>query len=176
MENLLNPEIIKAAATSTLGVLSLMCLIIAVVSLGLFRSSPVWAKLFVFILLLAGVSGFGAGVLRQQKPQPPAPEASREFMVGHWQFESAYGEDEEARFYDYAEDGHFKGKNQEFVNGNSRRKLVSGTWQFIKLAKDQFRLELTYDNGEPWNGTFRILDHDRIHNLDENYDLVRVAR
>jgi hypothetical protein len=50
MNNLLNPDVIKAAASSPLGILSLMCLIIGVVSLGLFRKTLIRAKLIVFVL------------------------------------------------------------------------------------------------------------------------------
>ncbi len=176
MSNLLSPEIIKAAATSPLGILSLMCLIVGVVSLGLFRNSPVWAKLLVFILLLAGVSGFGAAVLHQQNPQPGTPEASREFVVGRWQVEQASLGAEGGSFVDYGDDGRFTGKQEVFVNGQGVRQPVSGTWTFARLAKDQFRMELKLDNGQPWKGTFRILDRDHIHNLGENYVAVRVAR
>ncbi len=60
--------------------------------------------------------------------------------------------------------------------GTGQRQPVSGTWDLAKLAKDQFKLELKFDNGTQWSGTFRILDRDHIHNLGENYVAVRVAR
>ena len=177
MNNLLNPDIIKAAASSPLGILSLMCLIIGIVSLGLFRNAPVWAKLIVFIFLFVGVCGFGASIVRQQNPQPTiAPEASREFVIGRWQVEQAVAGAEGGSFVDYADDGRFIGKQEVFVNGTGRRQPVSGTWDLAKLAKDQFKLELKFDNGTQWSGTFRILDRDHIHNLGENYVAVRVAR
>jgi hypothetical protein len=176
MDNLLNPEVIKAAATSTLGILSLMCLIVGIVSLGLFRNSPVWAKLAVFLIMLGGVFGFGTAVLRQQNPQPAAPEASRSFVVGRWQVQQANAGLEGDTFVDYGEDGRFTGKLDSFRNGNGNRQPVSGMWQFEKLEKDQFRLGVTFDNGQQWKSTFRILDHEHIHNLDENYVAVRVPR
>jgi hypothetical protein len=177
MDNLLNPEVIKAAASSPLGILSLMCLIIGIVSLGLFRKAPVWAKLIVFVLLLAGVFGFGASVVHQQNPQPEGPpEASRDFVVGRWQVEQTMAGAEGGTFVDYASDGRFTGKLEAFVNGAGRREPVSGTWDLAKLAKDQFKLELKFDSGNRWNGTFRILDRDHIHNLNENYVAVRVVR
>ena len=177
MNNLLNPDVIKAAASSPLGILSLMCLIMGIVSLGLFRKAPIWAKLVVFVLLLAGVCGFGASVVRQPNPQPGGtPEASREFVVGRWQVEQAVAGAESGTFVDYATDGHFTGKQEMFVNGAGRREPVSGTWDFAKLAKDQFKMEFKFDNGTLWTATFRILDRDHIHNLDQNYVAVRVAR
>jgi hypothetical protein len=72
--------------------------------------------------------------------------------------------------------GRFIGKQEVFVNGTGRRQPVSGTWDLAKLAKDQFKLELKFDNGTQWSGTFRILDRDHIHNLGENYVAVRVVR
>ena len=177
MDNLLNPELIKAAASSPLGLLSLMCLLIGVISLGLFRKAPIWAKLTVFVLLLAGVFGFGASVVRQQNPQPEGtPEVSRDFLVGRWQVEQTVAGTEGGSFVDYAADGRFTGKQEVFVQGTGRRQPVSGTWELGKVAKDQFKLQLKFDSGTQWNGTFRILDRDHIHNLDENYVAVRVAR
>jgi hypothetical protein len=177
MDNLLNPDVIKAAASSPLGLLSLMCLLIGIVSLGLFRKAPTWAKLVVFVLLLAGVFGFGASVVRQQNPQPEGtPEASRDFVVGRWQVEQTVGDAEGGTFVDYASDGRFTGKQEAFMNGAGRRESVSGTWDLTKVAKDQFRLQLKFDGGTQWSSTFRILDRDHIHNLDQNYVAVRVVR
>jgi len=70
MEKLLNPELIKAAASSTLGILSLMCVIIAALALAFFRDSPLWAKLTVFLLLFAGVAGFGYSTVKQKEDKP----------------------------------------------------------------------------------------------------------
>lgn len=81
MENLLNGEVIKAAASSTLGILCLMCLILGIVSLALFKDAPVGAKISVFVLLFIGVVGFGYVITKQQLPNL-MPEKPREFIVG----------------------------------------------------------------------------------------------
>ena len=120
--------------------------------------------------------GFASAVLRQQNPKPPSAEASIEFIVGHWQVDQAVLGSEGGSFVDYEPDGRFSGKREVFVNGRGVREPVSGTWQFNKLASDRFRLDLVFDNGEKWKGAFRILDHDHIHNLDENYVAVRTPR
>ena len=77
---------------------------------------------------------------------------------------------------DYLEDGSFSGSQQIFRGAEGRREQVSGKWEFVQLSKDKFRLMLSFTNGSQWQGTFRILDQDRIHNIDENYVAVRVAR
>jgi hypothetical protein len=175
VENLLNAEVIKAAASSSLGTLSLMCLIVGVITLAFFRSSPVRAKIFVFSLLLVGVAGFGYAVLNQQSPGK-IPEATRRFVTGRWQVEQKIAGIEGGSFIDYSEDGSFSGRQEAFTEGQGRRERVSGSWDFTKLAGDQFRMTLIFDNGNRWQGTFRVLGNDRIHNIDENYDAVRVPK
>ena len=59
MENLFSPEVIEAAAKSTLGAFSLMILVLGFIVLVFFRRSPIWAKLVVFVMLFVGVSGYG---------------------------------------------------------------------------------------------------------------------
>jgi hypothetical protein len=176
MNNLLNPELIKAAATSTLGILSLMCLIMGILCLGLFRTSPVWAKLAVFLIMLGSVFGFGTAILHQQNPRPAAPEASRDYIIGRWQLEQAGDGGNSRTLVDFDEDGRFTGKQEVFTDGKGANRPISGVWQFEKLGKDQFRLGMTYDNGQQWNGTYRILDQDHRYNLEENWVAVRVPR
>lgn len=179
MENLLNAEVIKAAASSPLGTLSLMCLILGVVALGFFKESPVRAKLVVFGFLVAGVVGFGYAILNQQQPgarsDPAAPpEATRDYVVGRWQVEQNVGGIEGGSFIDYHDDGRFTGRQETFVNGQGARVPVSGNWAFVKLDRERFRLELAFDSGESWHGVFRILGPDRIHNAEQNYLAIRV--
>jgi hypothetical protein len=177
MNNLLNPEVIKAAAQSPLGILSLMCLIVGIVCLGLFRTSPVWAKLAVFLVMLGSVFGFGTAVLREQNPRPAAPEASRDYIIGQWQIQQAGDGGEGRTFVDFGEDGRFTGKQETFdTNGKGVTTPLRGVWQFEKLRKDQFRLSMTYDNGRQWNGTYRILDQDHRYNVEENWVAVRGPR
>ena len=77
MDALLNAEIIKAAAASPLGILSLMCLIVAVVALAFFRKAPMNVRLGVFALLLLGVAGFAYALLAgRSAPSPQAPTAA----------------------------------------------------------------------------------------------------
>lgn len=176
MENLLNAEVIKAAASSPLGTLSLMCLILGVVALAFFKNAPTIAKVIVFAILLIGVAGFGSAVLNQQSPQLPipVPEATPEFVTGRWQVEQKIAGFEGGSFIDYSEDGSFSGRQEAFIQGQGGRVQVSGAWEFTRLGKDKFRIMLNFDNGIQWQGTFRILSNDRIHNIDENYVAVRV--
>ena len=103
-------------------------------------------------------------------------EASREFIVGRWQVEQVVAGGEGGSFVDYGDDGKFTGKQEVFVNGNGGRQPVGGTWHFGKLAKDQFRMDWCLTMAGSGTATFRILDHEHIHNLGENYVAIRVAR
>ena len=175
MDKLLNAEVIRAAASSSLGTLSLMCLILGVIAMAFFRNAPVRAKIIVFVLLLIGVAGFGYAISNQQSPTA-TPQATRQFFVGRWQVEQKIGGIEGSTFVDYFDDGNFSGREETFQGEQGGRTKVSGTWDFVKLADNQFRLTLHSANGNQWQGTFRIVDHDRIHNMDDNYDAVRVPK
>lgn len=175
MGNLLNAEVIKAAASSSLGILSLMCLILGIIALAFFRRAPVRARMIIFALLLIGVAGFGYAILNQRSPSP-IPEATRQFVVGRWQTEQKAVGIEGGSCIDYLEDGTFSGRQQAFKDGKGQRGQVNGSWDFAKLSKDEFRMTLNFDNGNRWQGTFKILGLDRIENIDDNYISVRIPK
>ncbi len=62
MEALFSPEIIEAASTSKLGVLSLMVIVIGSLCFFFFRDSPHGVKLTVFLVLFLGIFGYGKSV------------------------------------------------------------------------------------------------------------------
>lgn len=105
-----------------------------------------------------------------------ASEATRQFIVGRWQVEQKIADMEGGSFIDYFEDGTFFGRRERFKEGLGERIKVSGTWDFMRLAADQFRMTLKFNDGEQWQGSFRIVDHEHIHNVDENYIAVRVPQ
>ncbi|MEN6374652.1 MAG: hypothetical protein ABFD75_07725 [Smithella sp.] len=175
MENLLNAEVIKAAASSTLGILCLMCLILGIVVLALFRNAPVSAKIFVFVLLILGAGGFGYTVIKQKSPTG-IPEITRQFIAGRWHNEQKIGDLEAGSVMTYFEDGTFLGSQESFFKGKGGRTQVKGKWDVTKLAEDKCRIKLNFDDGKQWQGIFKILDHDRAHNIDENYDSVRISK
>lgn len=192
MEPLLNAEVIKAAAASTLGILSLMCLIVGVIALAFFKEASTKVKLVVFVLILGGVAGFAYAVVRPSNPARPADpaiptvpeapsapsaavEATRAFVVGRWVVEQSGGGNQVRSSADYLEDGTFSGTQQAFQGAAGARVAVGGEWDFQKLGPDRFRLDLTFQDGRRWQGTFKILDPDHIHNVDENYVAVRAA-
>jgi hypothetical protein len=82
----------------------------------------------------------------------------------------------DATIIDYFDNGSFSGSGQSFQGENGRRLPVLGQWGFARLARDKFRLTVRFSNGQEWNGDFTIINRDRIHNIDENYDAVRVPR
>lgn len=111
---------------------------------------------------------------KPQKPEPtPSPEVSRDFMIGRWKVEQAAGEVSGGTVMDYDDDGTFSGTMTTFVGGVGERQQRAGEWNFQKLTKDTFRLKLRFDDEAPWVGTFKIIDHDHIHNIDQNYIATR---
>lgn len=60
------PDIIKAAAQSQLGILALLCLLLAFLAYVFFSKSSEKAKLGVFFFLFLGVVGFGIAMFNSQ--------------------------------------------------------------------------------------------------------------
>jgi len=178
LKTFMNASVIRAAASSPRGVLSLMCLIVGILALALFQSSPDWAKLIVFLVILLGVGGFGQSIVRQSSstplPQVQVPAASREFFLGKWQVEQAHSEMEGATFMEYFEDGTFSGKVHQFTKDGGSRFPISGSWKFIRINNDQFRVALSPGDGPEITARFRVLDLNRIHNVEQNYVAVRI--
>ena len=111
-----------------------------------------------------------------QAPVQPALEASREFFIGRWEVQQKIGAVEGGSYMDYFENGRFEGVMDQFLNGQGRRDPINGTWEIARLSKDKFCLTATFDGGGTWKGNFRIVDRDRIHNMTDNYEAVRVVR
>jgi hypothetical protein len=70
LKHLLNPELIRAAASSPLGVLSLMVLLITVIAIIFFRNTSEKMRLIAFVFLFAGVVGFGIAIIGQESESP----------------------------------------------------------------------------------------------------------
>jgi hypothetical protein len=65
------PDIIRAAATSALGVVSLIVCVLAILLLNLFRKDDVRVRISMFALVLVSFVGFGAAVLHEAGQQVP---------------------------------------------------------------------------------------------------------
>ncbi|MDT8758141.1 hypothetical protein MZO42_05470 [Sphingomonas psychrotolerans] len=73
MGNLDVPKVIEAAATSNLGVLSLLVLVLAFLAWRFFQSSGDKVKLAAFGLMFVGAVGFGSSVMLAGSGATPAP-------------------------------------------------------------------------------------------------------
>jgi hypothetical protein len=123
--------------------------------------------------------GFGEFSVKFAQPSPKTPEtpdASAEFFLGRWQVEQQIAGLSGGSFIDYFKDGSFSGSQELFQGDTGRRVPVAGKWEFVKQAKDRFRLTLKFSDGRDWKGDFTIVNRDRVHNVYENYDAVRVPR
>lgn len=67
------PDIIKAAAQSRLGILALLVVALSILAYVFFARASVKIRVGIFVLLFAGVMGFGTAVLRASDPGVPAP-------------------------------------------------------------------------------------------------------
>jgi hypothetical protein len=75
MQNLDVPKVIQAAATSNLGVLSLLVLVLAFLAWRFFQGSGDKVKLAAFGLMFLGAFGFGAAMMMTGPTPAPAKEA-----------------------------------------------------------------------------------------------------
>lgn len=173
MDISITPELIKAAASSTLGILSLMCLILGIIALAFFKDAPVNAKIVVFILLLLSSCGFGYSIIKQQTPNF-TPEVTRESLLGSWESKQKMGDHEGISNTTFFKDGSFSGKYTSFEKETGHRIPVKGTWKFTELTSDKFRLTLKYDDGHQWQSEVRVKGSNIIHIVDDNYLIHRV--
>ena len=106
---------------------------------------------------------------------PPEPRivASNEFFLGRWRVDQGLGRSVR-NVVDYYANGRFEGKQIEVSGNRGIETPGSGTWELVKLSDRTFRLKLVYDVGEPFEGTYKILDRDHIQNIDDNYVAERV--
>ena len=109
-----------------------------------------------------------------QPAAAPTPEVSRDFIIGRWQVDQVFGQISGGTVVTYDPDGTFTGSDTIFTNDVGVKQSVTGHWNYEKLTKDTFRLKIEFSNSAPWQGTFKILDPDHIHNTDENYVAVRL--
>ena len=111
---------------------------------------------------------------RPAPPIPAPPEASRNYMLGRWQVEQAFDQVSGGTVIDYQADGTLIGTMTQFVGGSGQKQHTRGRWEFKRLSKDKFQLAIQLENQSTWLGTFKILDQNRVHNIDQNYIAVRV--
>lgn len=65
------PDIIKAAAQSRLGILALLVVALAILAYVFFARASAKVRVGIFVLLFAGVAGFGVAVLRSTDAGAP---------------------------------------------------------------------------------------------------------
>ena len=177
MEHLFNAEVIKAAAASQLGVLSLMSLILGAIALTFFQKAETPVRIVVFMLLFGGVAGFGYAMMNQNQNPKKTLKINADFVAGRWRVDQKVGDREGGSFINYNADGSFSGSQEEFtVEGQSLRKAVNGKWEFRKLSDEEFEMILSFEDGGRHAMQFKVLDRDHVHNLNENYVSVRVPK
>jgi hypothetical protein len=109
-------------------------------------------------------------------PVDSIPVVSRDFFIGRWQVQQMNSMVSGETDINYLEDGTFNGKMSGFVNSQGGQVLTNGTWNFDKLSDNKFRLKLwiNYPQSGQWEGTFKIINRNHIHNIDQNYIAIRV--
>ncbi|HMN74924.1 MAG TPA: hypothetical protein PKC97_02585 [Burkholderiaceae bacterium] len=70
------PDIIKAAAQSPLGILALLVVALAILAYVFFARASARVRVGIFVLLFAGVAGFGVAVLRSTDAGPQSPSGA----------------------------------------------------------------------------------------------------
>jgi hypothetical protein len=99
--------------------------------------------------------------------------ASRDFLVGRWRVDQSVGNMSGGSALDYRGDGSWNGTMTSFVGGIGTKVNVSGRWNVDELSDKSFRLNMWFApnqmNMTTWQGRFRILDQDKIQNIEQNY-------
>jgi hypothetical protein len=109
-------------------------------------------------------------------PSPSSPLAlvSRNFFIGRWQVQQAFGQISGQTVIDYFNDGSFESEETQFINGQGQKVKSMGRWEFNELSAQSFSLRLEFNDGRQWQGKFKIIDQNRIQNIDQNYIAIRI--
>ena len=70
------PDIIKAAAQSQLGILALLVVALSILAYAFFAKAAVRVRVGIFVLLFAGVIGFGVAMFRSVDANLPPPSGA----------------------------------------------------------------------------------------------------
>ena len=70
------PDIIKAAAQSQLGIMALLVVALSILAYVFFAKAAVKIRVGIFVLLFAGVIGFGVAMFRASDPNLPPPSSA----------------------------------------------------------------------------------------------------
>jgi hypothetical protein len=127
------------------------------------------------IALYRSANFFKAEPEEKNDLRPTVPEPSREFFVGRWRVDQDQGDRSGGTLITYLPDGQFVGTNELFRGGIGTKEETRGKWDIQKIAANKFILTVHFDHGrKEFKKTFKIVDQNRIHNVDMNYDAVRV--
>lgn len=124
-----------------------------------------------------GVPGLFEMEFNPPAPAPAAPaeiDVSRDYFVGRWRANQSTGALSGETVTEYFDDGTFESASSRFVGAEGQRQQFGGYWEFEKLSANRFKLFLEDHNGGTWSGTFKALDKNRVHNIDQNYIAERV--
>ena len=82
------PEIIEKAATSTLGILALMIIVLAILAYIFFRGADVKVRVVIYVMLFFGVVAFGVALQKVNPPPPPPIQKGLTLVASIWKVES----------------------------------------------------------------------------------------
>ena len=108
--------------------------------------------------------------------EPGEPTATREFLIGRWDLQPKAGETESGAYMDYLENGRCEIFMGQFFRPDAPSPKLQGSWEIQVVSRDKLYLEVNFDNGQSWRGYFKLFAQDRIRNMTDDYEAVRVAR
>jgi hypothetical protein len=133
----------------------------------------------VITLCVGGTSPWWFNKIFSTTDVSDTPQVSRSYFIGRWEVQQSFNQTNGEtvsgeNVVDYFENGRFEGKGTIFRNNQGNKNYSSGHWEFEKLSDKTFRLKLNYDNGIQWQGSFKMIDQNRIQNIDLNYIVDRI--
>ena len=103
----------------------------------------------------------------------PRPLASKDFFAGRWHYVAP----EQSNIVDWRSDGTCIFMNE--IVGEQSRNLKDAIchWSFERISDDEFVLKLNENTGLGFvkEQRYKIINYNRIHNVDANWDLLRVT-
>ena len=108
--------------------------------------------------------------------EPGEPTASREFLIGRWEAPPKAGEMDGGSYMEYFENGRCEIFMTPFFKSDGPRTKVQGTWETIVVSRDKLHVAVKSDGGETVIRYLKLTDHNRIRNMTDECDTVRVVR